>query len=299
MTETVTTEAPASLTHPCGLCGAPIRLDAEQPGICTECGAHTAPPSHDYLTVAETAKLVRKALKPAFPGVKFSVRSDSYSGGASIDVYWTDGPTENAVTEVTEGYAGSRFDGQIDLKYHVEHYLLPDGTARIRRTYGHSFPDCVAEGEQWFDLPEGTRLVHFGADFIFAHRSVSAEWAAECVAQIPEKPDGRDRHGSFCNGCGHHASSEDRWCVRIGDRVDFACSRECAGRKLAQWAPRRQKDVTQVTKLKKGDTIVCHGDGASETVRSVLPKPQVGRVFVRTDRHDHDFRAEQSVAVLR
>ena len=39
-----------------------------------------------YFTCAETAKLIRQSLKEAFPGVKFSVRSSTYSGGASIDV---------------------------------------------------------------------------------------------------------------------------------------------------------------------------------------------------------------------
>ena len=38
------------------------------------------------LSVAETAKVIRATLKPRFPGVRFSVRSKSYSGGASIDI---------------------------------------------------------------------------------------------------------------------------------------------------------------------------------------------------------------------
>ncbi|WP_338423309.1 LPD29 domain-containing protein, partial [Xylella fastidiosa] len=45
-----------------------------------------------YLTCAETAKLVRKALKESFPDIKFSVKSSNYSGGASIRVSWIDGP---------------------------------------------------------------------------------------------------------------------------------------------------------------------------------------------------------------
>jgi Large polyvalent protein associated domain 29 len=45
------------------------------------------------LSAAETAVLVRKALRTAHTGVKFRVRSSSYAGGASIDVSWTDGPT--------------------------------------------------------------------------------------------------------------------------------------------------------------------------------------------------------------
>ena len=60
----------------------------------------------EYLTVAETAKLVRQALKQQLPGVKFSVRSSSYSGGASIDVTWTDGPQTAAVDAVVRPYTG-------------------------------------------------------------------------------------------------------------------------------------------------------------------------------------------------
>src|SRR6185503_87193 len=72
-----------------------------------------------YITVTETAKLVRAALKAAFPVVKFSVTSKSYSGGASISVGWVDGPTEASVRAVTGQYQGATFDGSIDLKeYH-------------------------------------------------------------------------------------------------------------------------------------------------------------------------------------
>ena len=42
-----------------------------------------------YLSAVETARLVRKALKARFPDVRFSVRSDSYAGGASVRVGWT------------------------------------------------------------------------------------------------------------------------------------------------------------------------------------------------------------------
>lgn len=40
-----------------------------------------------YMTTAETAKMVRRALGEAFPGVKFSVRSKTYAGGSSNDGY--------------------------------------------------------------------------------------------------------------------------------------------------------------------------------------------------------------------
>lgn len=46
--------------------------------------------SREYISCADTAKLIRQAIKEAFPGVKFSVRSSVYSGGASITVEWLD-----------------------------------------------------------------------------------------------------------------------------------------------------------------------------------------------------------------
>lgn len=95
-----------------------------------------------YLSVAETAKLVRQALKESFPGVRFSVRSDSYSGGASIDVRWTDGPNAKQVKAVTSDFEGSYFDGMIDYKGSCYHAL--DG-----------------------------KPVRFGADFIFENRGYS------------------------------------------------------------------------------------------------------------------------------
>lgn len=109
-----------------------------------------------YLTCAETAKLVRKALKDAFPTQKFSVRSSTYSGGASIDVSWTDGPTAEAVDSAVEPYRGADFDGMEDLKTHRDSYL---------------------NGER----------VSFGADFIQTHRRLSEELRGSIEAAITEQ----------------------------------------------------------------------------------------------------------------
>jgi peptidoglycan hydrolase-like protein with peptidoglycan-binding domain len=83
-----------------------------------------------YLSCAETAKLVRAALKKAFPGVKFSVRSSTYAGGASIDVGWVDGPTTKEVDSIGKAFQGATFDGMIDLKSYLPNTLVAneDGT---------------------------------------------------------------------------------------------------------------------------------------------------------------------------
>lgn len=116
-------------------------------------------PTHtEYLTCAETAKLLRAALKAEFPGVKFSVRSHTYSMGASIDVSWTDGPFTHEVQSTLDLYKGATFDPMIDLKsYHSSLLASPDGTVRE---------------------------VHFGADYVFGHRSLSPEYTARLVAII-------------------------------------------------------------------------------------------------------------------
>lgn len=50
-----------------------------------------------YVSTVETAKLIRKQLARRFPGIKFAVRSKTYSGGSGITVQWTDGPLTKQV----------------------------------------------------------------------------------------------------------------------------------------------------------------------------------------------------------
>jgi|SRR5579859_4473767 len=131
-----------------------------------------------YLTCAETAKLIRLALKREFPGQKFSVRSHVYAGGASINVDWTDGPTDDAVSAVTSAYSGAGFDGMIDLKYYVTTWLAKDGTVRVAHSPGtESSRGSVPE---FVDEPPSldAELVHMGADYVFTHRTISP-WIME------------------------------------------------------------------------------------------------------------------------
>lgn len=107
-----------------------------------------------HLTCAETAKIVRRRLKDAFPGVRFSVRSSTYSMGASIDVKWTDGPTVDAVDAVTQPLRGADFDGMQDLKT----YRDPIGI----------------DGE----------YVSSGADYIFGVREISPAYAEQLAAAL-------------------------------------------------------------------------------------------------------------------
>ncbi|MEN8251262.1 MAG: LPD29 domain-containing protein, partial [Bacteroidota bacterium] len=64
---------------------------------------------------AKASRAIKAELYKAFPGVKFSVTSENFAGGNSIDVRYTDGPTEVQVNEYTDKYEYGKFDGMNDI----------------------------------------------------------------------------------------------------------------------------------------------------------------------------------------
>jgi len=97
------------------------------------------------------AKAIRGELKIKFPGIKFSVRSDSNA----INVSWVDGPTEKAVAAVTGKYRLGDFDGMTDsYNYDGTHVVCEDGT-------------IAALG---------------GAHYVFNNRRISDAARAACIA---------------------------------------------------------------------------------------------------------------------
>lgn len=63
---------------------------------------------------AQTAVAVRAALKTAFPGMKFSVRSETFSGGDAVRIGWTNGPSHEAVDAITDRFTSGTFNGMTD-----------------------------------------------------------------------------------------------------------------------------------------------------------------------------------------
>lgn len=106
-----------------------------------------------YISCTESAKLIRKELKANFPSIKFSVKSSSYAGGASISIRWTDGPARKAVEKITDKFAGARFDG------------MDDSTEYMEAEY---------QGEK----------VRFGSDYVLTSRNLSRAFLEAVVAQF-------------------------------------------------------------------------------------------------------------------
>lgn len=105
-------------------------------------------------TAAETAKKVRKALKANFPGVKFSVRSSTYSMGSSISVSWTDGPLSEQVDAVLNQFESASFNSMEDYK----------------STKGYMY-----EGQ-----------LYNGADYVTGSRSLSVEYRQQIEKRAAE-----------------------------------------------------------------------------------------------------------------
>lgn len=102
-----------------------------------------------FIPATDVAKLVRKDLRAAFAGTKFSVRTDKYSGGSTINVHWEDGPTVASVEAVVNHYCGATFDGMVDMKsYHSTLVMTENGPEEVR--YGNDYLHCsrslTAEG---------------------------------------------------------------------------------------------------------------------------------------------------------
>lgn len=93
-----------------------------------------------FIPSTEVAKLVRKMLRGAFGSTtKFSVVTDKYSGGSTIVVSWTDGPSREEVQEVIGHLHSAVFDGMTDsTTYHLTEIEHPDGS-RESVSLGNSY----------------------------------------------------------------------------------------------------------------------------------------------------------------
>ena len=153
------------------------------------------------LSVAETARIIRAALETAFTGVKFSVQSEKYSGGCSVNVSWTDGPTGEEVDAVAGMFKGKRFDGMIDMAWTAKLWLLPDGTATVASDPGSegSGGTCAAV-RQWMPHPDA-KLICTGAD-VFCRRDLSQDFKARIQGFIA-------RRGGWENVFGNQGCARD------------------------------------------------------------------------------------------
>lgn len=155
----------------------------------------------EYLSAAETAAMLRKALAKSFPGVKFYVRSRTYAGGASIDVYYAGiaartvddfgrvngvtyyrgAPKKPDVEEIAHAFAGGDFDGMIDLAYNVDRFVDADGNVVGTDTAG-TVGSLGSHGPIHDRMPAGSRRVSFGAKHVFVEAELPYDVRTKAAA---------------------------------------------------------------------------------------------------------------------
>jgi len=142
-----------------------------------------------YKSVVEIAKIIRKTLKSKYPETKFSVRSEKYAGGASINVSYTDGPKQSEVEEIINAFSGKGFDGMIDMAYYKKMWLHPDGTASIAVVQGTTGSMGYVESQENEAPVEGAVLISSGADYVFARRERTFESLTASVEALTKNPE--------------------------------------------------------------------------------------------------------------
>ncbi len=110
-----------------------------------------------YIPLKETNALIRGDLKAAFPSAKFSVRGNSYAGGASTDISYVDGPPLSEAEPVAKAYASATFDGMTDMKNYVQ--------------------------KSGFDADGIPQSISYGPDYVFVRREFSDETKQDAVAR--------------------------------------------------------------------------------------------------------------------
>jgi hypothetical protein len=76
----------------------------------------------------ETAVVIRRVLRAAFPAVKFRVTIGRGSMVSSVHIHWTDGPTRARVEALVAGFEAGKFDGMTDsYSYDRSAFLDVDG----------------------------------------------------------------------------------------------------------------------------------------------------------------------------
>ena len=133
---------------------------------------------------------IRIELKKAFPGVKFSVRTE-HRGSSSINIGWTDGPTTEQVKTVTDKYQEGDFNGMEDI-YEYNDAIFPRifGGARYVFENRHESPALIlwAAKELGYDLPSGECDNHGNLPGLDYEESRRIYRQARTMAVETEKP---------------------------------------------------------------------------------------------------------------
>jgi hypothetical protein len=112
--------------------------------------------------VAKNAKWLREQLKSKFPETKFKIVSSRYSMGESIDIEWTDGPSNYEVKKLSNQFHDGKtsFVG-IERRYSVEKYT--EALKYITDNWGVRIPEVLLSNGNPY-ISDRDKVVIFGQE---------------------------------------------------------------------------------------------------------------------------------------
>lgn len=117
---------------------------AQEPTMQAQATATDLAAQYPHLQQGQGAKIaavnIRRMLKSAFPGVKFSVRTEYGSMMDAVNIKWEDGPTQATVDKMLSVFEEGRFDSMRDYyEYMPTEWTRTFGSAKyISTTRSHS-----------------------------------------------------------------------------------------------------------------------------------------------------------------
>ena len=112
-------------------------------------------------THSQAAKQIKAELKAAFPTVKFSVKSDIFTGGDAVRISYQDGPTTKQVNDIVGKFQGGSFNSMEDIyEYDNRNEFLPQVKyVQVRRDKSEEKKAVIMEmigitpesEDQWFE----------------------------------------------------------------------------------------------------------------------------------------------------
>jgi hypothetical protein len=93
-------------------------------------------PDPAHLPLVEKAKAIRALLRENFPDQKFRVKSDRYV--LAVNVYWTDGPSNNRVEALVAPFKRVRYD---DAEVICARDITSEGLEKVKRKVRDKFAE--------------------------------------------------------------------------------------------------------------------------------------------------------------
>ena len=139
-----------------------------------------------YKDTTQSARDVRKVLKAEYPNIKFSVRVKRFSMGSSVNIIWTDGPTEKEVADKTAHLKGGEYLNEYIMPHRrISRQVMIAASEACARHYGVPVPEV--KGGELNPYLTSLALVGIAGSEAFCDRVHRATWSTSVYGRSAEE----------------------------------------------------------------------------------------------------------------